>query len=59
MVPDRPAVRWNTPSSTLSVIRLAASDATATSTNLMKRLPTVVPSLLLTAATILGGAEVM
>jgi hypothetical protein len=59
MTPDMPAGRWNTPISTLRVIRLDASDATATSTNRMKRLPTVVPSLLFTAATILGGAEVM
>jgi hypothetical protein len=38
---------------------LEASDAIATSTNLLNRLPTVVRSLLWTAAPILGNTEVM
>jgi hypothetical protein len=38
---------------------LEANDATATSTNLLNRLPTVVRSLLWTAAPILGRTEVM
>jgi len=39
--------------------RLEPRDATATSTNLLNRLPTVVRSLLWTAAPILGKTEVM
>jgi hypothetical protein len=57
--PDRPAVRWNTPRSRLSMRMLEASDAIATSTNLLNLLPTVVRSLLWTAATILDKTEVI
>ena len=39
--------------------RLEPRDATATSTNLLNRLPTVVRSLFWTAAPILGKTEVM
>jgi hypothetical protein len=45
--------------SRLSVSRLEPSDTTATSTNRLNRLPTVVRSLLWTTATILGETEVM
>jgi hypothetical protein len=38
---------------------LEANDAIATSTNLLNRLPTVLRSLLWTAAPILGNTEVM
>jgi hypothetical protein len=41
------------------VSRLEASDTTATTTNRLNRLPTVVRSLLWTTATILGETEVM
>jgi hypothetical protein len=57
--PDRPALTWNTPMSRLSVRRLEARDAIATSTNRLNRLPTVVRSLRWTTATILGEAAVM
>jgi hypothetical protein len=58
-MPARPPLRWNTPRSRLSVTRLEPRDAIATSTNLLNRLPTVVRSLLWTAAPILGKTEVM
>lgn len=41
------------------MMMLEASDAIATSTNLLNLLPTVVRSLLWTAETILGKTEVM
>jgi hypothetical protein len=41
------------------MMMLEASDAIATSTNLLNLLPTVVRSLLWTAATILGKTEVI
>jgi hypothetical protein len=41
------------------VTRLEASDAAATSTNLLNLLVTVAPSLFWTAVTILGKTEVM
>ncbi|HEV8274969.1 MAG TPA: hypothetical protein VGQ26_04640 [Streptosporangiaceae bacterium] len=43
----------------MSMMMLEASDAIATSTNLLNLLPTVVRSLLWTAATILDKTEVI
>jgi hypothetical protein len=57
--PERPALTWKTPRSRLSMMMLEASDAIATSTNLLNLLPTVVRSLLWTAATILDKTEVI
>jgi hypothetical protein len=57
--PARPALTWNTPMSRLSVRRLEASDAIATSTNRLNRLPAVVRSLRWATATSLSGTEVM
>jgi hypothetical protein len=58
-IPDRPALRFSTPRSRLSIRMLEASDAIPTSTNLLNRLATVVRSLLWKAVTILGTTEVM